>query len=296
MNMNYGIQDKKNDFPKDWRLEPLHKVSTMNGRIGWQGLKQSEFTQNPDEPFLITGMNFKDGKIRWDEVYHIPKKRYDKAKNIQLKKEDVLITKDGTIGKVLFVDEIPYPHKASLNSHLLVFRPIRKKFTPKFFFYQLLSKPFLRHIEETKSGTTFFGITQKTIGEYNVFLPSIPEQESIAKSISDIEKLIETLETMIEKKKNMKQGAMQELLTGKRRLKGFDKKWDMDQVQNCSKITTGEKNTQDKTKNGAYPFFVRSQKVEHINTFSYDGEAILTAGDGDIGKIFHYINGKFDFH
>ena len=60
---------------------------------------------------------------------------------------------------------------------------------------------------------------------------------------------------------------------------------------------TGNKDTQDNEKDGAYPFFVRSQVVERIDTYSFDGEAILTAGDGvGTGKIYHYINGKFDFH
>ena len=83
----------------------------MKGRIGWQGLKQSEFTT--EGPYLITGMNFKDGKIRWDEVYHITEARYDEAPEIQLKAGDVLMTKDGTIGKLLYVDTLP--DKASLN-------------------------------------------------------------------------------------------------------------------------------------------------------------------------------------
>ena len=61
--------------------------------------------------------------------------------------------------------------------------------------------------------------------------------------------------------------------------------------------TTGDKNTQDRVDDGNYPFFVRSSTVEHINSFTFDGEAVLTAGDGvGTGKIFHYINGKFDFH
>jgi len=50
-------------IPDDWDVKPLKSVSTMNGRIGWQGLKQEEFTLSPSDPFLITGMNFKDGKI-----------------------------------------------------------------------------------------------------------------------------------------------------------------------------------------------------------------------------------------
>lgn len=73
--------------------------------------------------------------------------------------------------------------------------------------------------------------------------------------------------------------------------------WDVDKIKNHASITTGAKNTQDKVDNGAYPFFVRSQLMEHINSYSFDGEAVLTAGDGvGTGKVFHYINGKFDFH
>lgn len=75
------------------------------------------------------------------------------------------------------------------------------------------------------------------------------------------------------------------------------KDWEVDEIQNLAEITTGAKNTQDKIDGGTYPFFVRSQTIEKINSFSFDGEAILTAGDGvGTGKVFHYINGKFDYH
>lgn len=73
--------------------------------------------------------------------------------------------------------------------------------------------------------------------------------------------------------------------------------WDFARVVQVASITTGSRNTQDRIDNGAYPFFVRSQKVERINSYSFDGEAVLTAGDGvGTGKIFHYINGRFDLH
>ena len=62
------------------------------------------------------------------------------------------------------------------------------------------------------------------------------------------------------------------------------------------KIGTGSKNNEDKVENGKYPFFVRSDKVERINTYSYDCEAIIVPGEGKIGEIFHYIKGKFDAH
>lgn len=74
-------------------------------------------------------------------------------------------------------------------------------------------------------------------------------------------------------------------------------KWKEVSVKDLMKIETGSRNTEDKIDNGQYPFFVRSQTVEHIGSFHYDCEAVLTAGDGvGTGKVFHYINGKFDAH
>lgn len=73
--------------------------------------------------------------------------------------------------------------------------------------------------------------------------------------------------------------------------------WDVVLIENIAEIKTGDKNTQDKNPSGRYPFFVRSQNVERIDSYSFDCEAVLTAGDGvGTGKVFHYINGKFDVH
>jgi len=73
--------------------------------------------------------------------------------------------------------------------------------------------------------------------------------------------------------------------------------WDIVKLKYLCSISTGDKDTQNRIDNGLYPFYVRSQQVERINSYSFDGEAVLTAGDGaGTGKIFHYVNGKFDFH
>src|ERR1039458_7163117 len=73
--------------------------------------------------------------------------------------------------------------------------------------------------------------------------------------------------------------------------------WSVEQIRNFANIGTGAKDTQDRNPAGRYPFFVRSQRVERIDSWSFDGEAVLTAGDGvGTGKVFHYIDGKFDFH
>lgn len=73
--------------------------------------------------------------------------------------------------------------------------------------------------------------------------------------------------------------------------------WQTKRLKFLAHIKTGEKDTIDREEDGLYPLFVRSQTVERINTYAYDEEAVLTAGDGvGVAKVFHYINGKFDYH
>ena len=79
-------------------------------------------------------------------------------------------------------------------------------------------------------------------------------------------------------------------------LERFSGKWKMKQLGDIAHIKTGSKNNEDKDENGQYPLFVRSAIVERINSYCYDGEAILVPGEGGIESVFHYINGRFDCH
>ncbi|MCA1576366.1 MAG: NADAR domain-containing protein [Acidobacteria bacterium] len=73
--------------------------------------------------------------------------------------------------------------------------------------------------------------------------------------------------------------------------------WDLQRLKFNAHIKTGGRDTVDRVDEGMYPFFVRSQTVQRINTYSFDGEAVLTAGDGaGVAKVFHHVNGKFDYH
>ena len=89
---------------------------------------------------------------------------------------------------------------------------------------------------------------------------------------------------------------MQELLTGRTRLPGFTEPWAELTLGAVTRIKTGSRNNQDKKTGGKYPFFVRSASIERIDSYSYDCEAILVPGEGGIGSIFHYVNGKFEVH
>ena len=140
-------------------------------------------------------------------------------------------------------------------------------------------------------------LTGNNFKSLKISVPSLEIQQKIAEILSTQDKLIELKQKLIDQKKQQKKWLMQNFLTGKIRLKGFEGEWEKVRIGDICKISTGNKNTQDKTDNGKYPFFVRSQTIEHSNSYYYDCEAVLTAGDGvGVGKVFHYINGKFDCH
>ena len=147
------------------------------------------------------------------------------------------------------------------------------------------------------TGIKVTGISKPNIAKiFIVFPPTLAEQEAFASALGNADALIESLERLIAKKRNVKQGAMQELLTARRRLPGFTEKWKTKRLGDIAHIKTGSRNNEDQVEDGQYPFFVRSETVERINSYSYDCEAILVPGEGKIGSIFHYISGRFDVH
>lgn len=138
-------------------------------------------------------------------------------------------------------------------------------------------------------------VTGNQLKNVLIAMPSQREEiDSIVEAISNVAALITSLEKLIEKKKNIKQGVMQELLTGKRRLPGFSGEWETKRLGDlCSHITTGRKDVNEGNPNGMYPFFTCSRAITYSDHFSFDTEAILIAGNGDVGTL-HYFTGKFE--
>ena len=128
--------------------------------------------------------------------------------------------------------------------------------------------------------------------DMNIGIPTLKEQEKIGTFLSLLDKKIELQSKKIEDLK---------LYTKKQEKYILDKiKNDTStfkcNIENICSIQTGKSNTQDKDENGIYPFYIRSEQIEHSNKYIFNCEAVLTIGDGNIGKVFFYTNGKFDCH
>jgi type I restriction enzyme S subunit len=225
------------EIPIDWAVESLSSNSSLKARIGWQGLTTSEYLTN-GEYYLITGTDFDNGRINWTGCHFVSKFRFDQDKNIQVKKDDILVTKDGTIGKVAIIDE--FFNKATLNSGVFVIRPLRNAYHPKYMFYVLMSKYFRDFLDKLAAGSTISHLYQKDFVNFNFLLPTLNEQKQIANVLSETDKLIGSIEKLIDKKKNIKQGTMQQLLTGEKRLYGFSKDYKEFSLKDLVELNKGQ--------------------------------------------------------
>lgn len=206
------------DVPANWYMIKLKYFSYLKGRIGWQGLTADEFID--EGPYLITGTDFENGKIQFDRSYHISDERYNQAPEIQLKVGDLLVTKDGTVGKMAYVDTLP--GKASLNSHLLLIRPLENKFDNRFLFWLMSSSVFNGYTEYAQDGTVMASLSQEKIGNFIAYFPEITEQQAVAdfldKECAQIDSIAADLEKQIALLQQYKKSLITETVT-----KGLDK-------------------------------------------------------------------------
>ena len=201
---------------RGWIECRLGNVAQLKARIGWQGLTTAEYLDD-GEFKLVTGTDFEGGFIDWNNCHYVEQSRYEQDKNIQLRENDVLVTKDGTIGKVAFIDHLPKP--ATLNSGVFVIRPKENSFQPKFLYYLLRSHIFDSFLAKLSAGSTISHLYQKDFVGFSFFIPPTEgEQDDISATLMDMDHEIHILDMKLAKARHIKQGMMQDLLTGRIRL------------------------------------------------------------------------------
>jgi len=185
-------------IPESWNTKRIKYMTTLKGRIGWQGLTSEEYQD--EGAYLITGVDFANGGIDWENCVHVPMKRWEEAKDIQIQDGDLLITKDGTIGKVAIVSNIP--GETSLNSGVLRIMPI-DGYSKRFLYWVIKSDEFWNWFNYKNAGnSTIQHLYQGDFAEFLYAFPNYLEQEAIANFLDEycgkLENIINNLELQIE--------------------------------------------------------------------------------------------------
>ena len=292
------------EIPEFWEVKELKYVVNCN---------QTSLREDTPTDFLLEYIDISsvnsDGKIIETQELSF-KDSPSRARRI-IKQGNVLISTVRTYLKA--IAQIKVNRRNLIASTGFAVLEAKDNLNSNFLYYYSRSEKFVDVICANSKGVSYPSITSTELLNLKICLPSIAEQTQIAQYLdhktSQIDKLITDKEKLIELLNEERTAIINQAVTkglnpeapmkdsGIEWLGEVPEHWKVKRMKYLCDIGTGEKDTENREESGLYPFYVRSQTVERISTYSFDGEAILTAGDGvGVCKVWHYVNEKFDYH
>ncbi|MGV8988193.1 MAG: restriction endonuclease subunit S [Cypionkella sp.] len=187
---------------------------------------------------MVTAADVDGGRVNYDTARYTSREAFDKllSPKSKPKKNDILLTKDGALGRVALVGD----ETICINQSVAILRP-NNRIDPQYLSLLLQADPYQRRMIEDAGGSTIKHIYITIVNRMPIAVPqSKDEQRAIAEALADADGLITALEGMIAKKRDLKQAAMQHLLTGKTRLPGFSGEWEVKRLGDVAEIVMGQ--------------------------------------------------------
>ena len=303
-------------FSDTWEQRKLSEIATMHARIGWQNLRTSEFLDSGDY-MLITGTDFIDGAVNFDTCHYVERERYEQDKHIQIRNGSILITKDGTLGKVAYIQGLTMP--ATLNAGVFNVEIKDENEVDNRYLFQYLKAPFLMdYVDKKATGGTIKHLNQNILVDFPVVLPHKAEQEKIGEYFLAIDHLITLHQRKYDKLTNVKKSMLEKMFpqngsnAPEIRFKGFTEAWEQRKVR---EVTDRYDNLRIPVAAslrvaGTTPYYGANGIQDYVDGYTHDGEFILVAEDGanDLknypvkcvkGRIWvnnhaHVLQGKYD--
>ena len=280
------------EFIGDWKQ---YKISEV-GNIVTGSTPKTSISENYGGDFLFVSPADIQGNRYVDKtITTLTKKGFDQGRKIR-EKASLFVSIGSTIGKVAQTHQ-----ELTTNQQINAVEPYNN-FDDDFIFTSL--ENVAANIKAIASNQAVPIVNKTTFGNVEIRVPSeLVEQQKIGSLFAELDTLIQSAEKELEGYMELKQGMLQKMFPKKGeavpeiRFPEFDGSWELCKISELCSVATGKSNTQDKVEDGKYPFYVRSPIVERSTKYLYDEEAVITVGDGvGTGKVFHYVNGKYDLH
>lgn len=220
-------------IPEDWIIKPLGELSDFvtSGSRGW-----AQFYSESGALF-IRSQNVRDGRLSFEDVQYVSPPIGAEGNRTKVKPNDLLITITGnSVGNVALVEQTF--DEAYISQHVGLVRlnePTRGAYICR---YLASNAPGNPQIEGSQSGQSKPGLNLQNLKDFRIALPPNPnEQRAIAAALSDVDALLAKLDQLIAKKRDLKQAAMQQLLTGQTHLPGFGGEWAVKQLGDIGEIS-----------------------------------------------------------
>ncbi|WP_322910728.1 restriction endonuclease subunit S [Mycoplasmopsis felis] len=282
-------------FGEEWKEERIENIYSFASEGGTPDTNKDIYYK----PGLFYFTKIEDMANKY--IYHTKAKISELGlKNSSawiIPKNNILFSNVATIGNVS-INKVDLSTKQGIVGMI-----IKKKFNLEFIYYLLKSENFQSKVAEKITVGTIPTVAIFNLKKIELFFSkNIYEQEKIGKLLENIDNLISLEEIKFNKLKQLKETLLQKMFPEynskypRIRFKGFEGEWKEEKLEYIAKVTNGKSNTSDNNKWGQYNLYIRSEEIYKSNKYIFDVEGVITVGDGNIGKIFHYVNGKFDLH
>jgi type I restriction enzyme, S subunit len=260
-------------IPEEWEVRSIGQMfSLVNGCA----FKPSDWKQSGAPIIRIQNLNDPFASFNYSDAPVADKNRIEAG--------DLLFAWSGTIGSS-FGARVWSGPSGVLNQHIFKVHMDQQKITLPFslLVFARVEEDIAKQAHGFKA--SFVHVKKSDLVKVSLPLPPLPEQRAIATALSDVDALIASLDRLITKKRDMKQAAMQELLTGKRRLPGFSGEWEVKALAEVVDFLDGRRRPvkdSDRIKmQGIYPYYGASGIVDYVNDFIFDDDLILLGEDGE---------------
>ena len=275
-------------FDEEWEEKKFKDITKLS-----QGLQipiEDRYLQpSNDTYFYITNEFLKPGS---KQHYYIK----NPNKSVIANKDDILMTRTGNTGKVLTDVE------GAFHNNFFKIAYDNGSISKYYLFYLLNTEVIQNKILALAGSSTILDLNHKDFYSIASSFPPLIEQAKIGGLFRKIDALIEKQEGKFSKMEDFKKSMLQKMFPKKGelvpdfRFEDFDGDWEIKKIHEIASVKTGKSDTQDSVEDGEYPFYIRSDTPVKSSKYLYDEEAVLTIGDGQIGKVFFYVNGKYDLH
>ncbi len=198
----------------------------------------------------------------------------------------ILLTSRASIGDCAILKVV-----ATTNQGFQSLIPL-EKINNEFLYYLMLTLK--NKLLKLASGSTFLEVSPNKIKNLLIPLPPLNEQSAIADILSDVDRYLYSLDALILKKESIKKALSFELLSQRKRLKGFNQNWQRVRLGDICEITTGSLDANEMVHYGKYRFYTCAKEYYFIDKYAFDTEAILISGNGAYVGYVHYYKGKFN--
>jgi type I restriction enzyme S subunit len=275
-------------IPNDWEVKRIEELSDFitSGSRGW-----ASFYAETGALF-IRSQNVRDGMLSFEDTQYVRPPSGAEGNRTKVNRNDLLITITGnSVGNVALVEQ--EVTEAYISQHVGLVRlskPDSGRYISRFL---SPNSPGNKQIAGNQSGQSKPGLNLQNLRDFSIALPPTEaEQRTIATALSEMDALLAALDRLIAKQRDLKQAAMQQLLTGQTRLPGFTGKWETKRLGEVLKVRHGKSQHGITAADGKYPILASGGEIGRTNSYLYDRPSVLIGRKGTIDSP-QYVDSPF---